>query len=119
MNPKDKTLLNILLDNSRLSFREIAKKAKVSVVTAINRVKQLEKQKIIKTYTTELDYDKLGYDVQAIISLRISRGKLHEVEKKVAHHPNVFAVYDVTGGFDAVVIAKFKPMISLRGQKQN
>ena len=113
IKPKDQKILNILLENSRLSFRQIAKKAKVSVVTVINRVKELEKEKIIKSYTAELDYEKLGYDVQAIIELRIEKGKLFEVEKKIAILSNVFAVYDTTGDFDALVIAKFKSRKSL------
>ncbi len=46
--------------------------------------------------------------VSIIIKLRISKGKLFEVEKKIAVNPHVFAVYDVTGHFDAVIIAKFK-----------
>ncbi|MEK6904826.1 MAG: Lrp/AsnC ligand binding domain-containing protein, partial [Nanoarchaeota archaeon] len=46
--------------------------------------------------------------VHAIIRLQIAKGKLFEVENKIAVHPNVFAVYDVTGEFDALVITKFK-----------
>ncbi len=107
MNPKDQKLINLLLENSRLSFRELARKAGISVVTVINRVRELEKEGIIKSYTAELDYEKLGYDVLAMILLRISKGKLFEVEKKIAIHPNVFAVYDVTGHFDCLIIAKF------------
>ncbi len=107
MNPKDQKILNLLLENSRLSFRELAKKAGISVVTVINRVRELEKESIIKGYTAELDYEKLGYDVLAMILLRISKGKLFEVEKKISIHPNVFAVYDVTGHFDCLIIAKF------------
>ena len=110
---KEKKIMNILLENSRLSYREIAKKAKVSVVTVMNRVKELEKRGIIKQYMVELDYEKLGYDVQAIIEIRISKGKLFEVEKKIAKHPNVFAVYDTTGHFDAVMVTKFKSRRSL------
>ncbi len=110
---KDKIILNILLENSRLSCREIAKKAGFSVVTVINRIKEMEHNNIIKGYTSELDYEKLGYDVQAIISLRISKGKLFEVEKKIAKLPGVFAVYDITGNFDSLIIAKFKSRRSL------
>jgi len=113
IKPKDQRILNILLDNSRLSFREIAKKAKVSVVTVINRVKEMEKEKVIRYYSAVLDYEALGYDVQAIIELRIEKGKLFEVEKKIAADPNVFAVYDTTGDFDALVIAKFRSRKSL------
>ncbi len=109
----DKKILNVLLDNSKLSYRKIAKKVGVSVVTILKRVKQLEKQGIIEKYTNKLNYEKLGYDVSVIIKMRISKGKLFEIEKKVAKHPNVFAVYDITGDFDSIVIAKFKSRRSL------
>ena len=104
----NKKILNIMLENSRLSYREIAKKICVSVVTVMNRVRDLEDNGIIKEYTARLDYEKIGYDVNIIIKIRVSKGKLFEVEKKIAIDPHVFAVYDVTGNFDSIVIAKFK-----------
>ncbi len=104
----DKKVLNILVDNSRLSLRQIAKMANVSVATAMNHIKKLEKEKIIKKYTAKLDYEKIGYDIEVAIEIRISKGKLFEVEKKIAVHPNVFAVYDLTGAFDALVLARFQ-----------
>ena len=72
----------------------------------MNRVNALNKE-IIKKYTAVLDYEKLGYDAEVIIEVRISKGKLFEVEKEIANHPNVFAVYDVTGDFDAMILARF------------
>lgn len=108
LDKTDLLLLNVLLENSRLSAREIAKKMGISAVTVIKRLKELKENGIIRRFTAELDYEMLGYDVQAIISLRISRGKLLEVEKKIAIEPSVFAVYDTTGDFDSVVLAKFK-----------
>jgi Lrp/AsnC family transcriptional regulator, regulator for asnA, asnC and gidA len=109
----DKKILNCLLDDSKLSFRKVADKANVSAVTVLKRVKELEKEKIIKSYTTELDYQKLGYDVTVIIKMKISKGKLFEVEKKIAADIHVFAVYDITGDFDSVVLARFKNIKSL------
>lgn len=104
----DKNILNTLLDNSRLSYRQIAKKTGVSVSTVMNRVNALEKEGIIKGYTAYLDYEKLGFDVSIICTLKISKGKLFEIEKKVATIPGVFAVYDHTGPKDATIVAKFK-----------
>ena len=103
----DKKILNILIENSRLSLRQIAKKANKSVATIMHHLRKLEKDGIIRKYTAQLDYEKVGYDVDVIIEVRISKGKLFEVEKKIAMHPNVFAVYDITGAFDAVVLARF------------
>ena len=69
----DKKILNILLDNSRLSLRQIAKKTQVSVATVMNHIKKLEKEGIIKKYTTKLDYEKTGYDVEVMVEIRISK----------------------------------------------
>ena len=108
IDEKDRCIVNVLLSNSRLSYRQIAKKVGLSVVTVLNRIKKLEKEEIIKRYSTIIDYEKLGYDVSVIIQIRISKGKLFDVEQKIATHPNVSIVYDHTGDFDATIIAKFK-----------
>jgi DNA-binding Lrp family transcriptional regulator len=104
----DKRILNAVIENSRLSLRQIAKKLGVSVATVMHHLNKLENEKIIKKYTAYLDYEKIGYDVEVIIEIRISKGKLLDVEKKIAVHPNVFGIYDVTGAFDAVILARFK-----------
>ncbi|PIN80990.1 AsnC family transcriptional regulator [Candidatus Woesearchaeota archaeon CG10_big_fil_rev_8_21_14_0_10_30_7] len=104
----DKQILNVLLDNSRLSYREIAKKIKVSVATVMHHVNKLEKEKIIKKYSAILDYEKLGYDVEITVHLKIGKGKLLELEQKLSKHKNVYAVYDITGKSDAIIIARFK-----------
>ena len=103
----DKKILNAIVDNSRLSLRQIAAKTGVSVATVMHHINKLEKEKIIKNYTANLDYEKAGYDIEVVIEVRISKGKLLDIEKKIAVHPNVFAVYDTTGSFDAVVLARF------------
>jgi Lrp/AsnC family transcriptional regulator, regulator for asnA, asnC and gidA len=104
----DKKILNVLMENSRLSYRQIAKKLKLSTATIMKRVNRMEKEKIIKKYTAEIDYDKLGYDIPVIIELRILKGKLFEMEKRIAKNPNVSIVYDTTGELDATLIARFK-----------
>ena len=104
----DRKILGVMIANSRLSLRDIAKKIGVSVATVMHHVKSLEDAGIIKGYTAKIDYEKSGYDIEVIIEIRISKGKLIEVERKIATHPNVFAIYDITGTFDAVILARFK-----------
>jgi len=104
----DTRILNILMDNSKLSYRKIAARTGVSTATIMNRINNLEKQGLIKKYSALLDYEKLGYDFDVMIDVRVSKGKLFEVEEKIAKSPNVSAVFDVTGSFDSTIIAKFK-----------
>ena len=108
IDEKDRKIVHELLHNSRQSYREIAKRIGVSTATVMHRVNEMEKKGIISRYTTALDYERLGFDVQVIIEIRVAKGKLFEIEKKIAKHPNVSAVYDTTGEFDVTVIAKFK-----------
>ena len=107
LDKTDKNIVNIMIENPRLSLREIGKKAKVSVATAMHRLNKLEKEKIINSYTAKIDYEKIGYDVKVLIEMSISKGRLFDVENKIAIHPNVFAVYDVTGTSDALIFARF------------
>lgn len=107
MDKKDVAILNALSGNARMPLRELAKFAKVSAVTAMNRLRALENAGIIKGYSTRLDYEKLEHDVEVLVQLRISKGKLLDLEEKIARHPNVVAVYDITGNFDAAIIARF------------
>jgi len=104
----DKKIINQLIENSKLSYRKIAQNLKISAATVMNHINKLEKNKIIKKYTVRLDYEKLGYDIPVIIELRITKGKLFEVENKISKNPNVSFLYDTTGELDATLVARFK-----------
>ena len=95
------------------AVKQISKLTKIPATTVYNRIKNLENEKIIKSYGINLDFDKLGYDIKVIIQVRISKGKLFEVEKAVSKSENVYAVYDLTGDFDALIVARFKSRQSL------
>ncbi|RLG60487.1 AsnC family transcriptional regulator [Candidatus Geothermarchaeota archaeon] len=105
---KDLKILNVLQRDSRSSLRQIAREVGISPATVQTRLKRLEDAGIIKKYTIEIDYDKLGYAFPVLIDVRVSEGKLFEVEREIAKNPHVLAVYDVTGEFDVTVLAKFK-----------
>jgi DNA-binding Lrp family transcriptional regulator len=108
LDEKNRKILEQLLQNSRLSCREIARNLKLSPTSVLLRIKDMERKGIIKGYTTILDHEILGYELTAIIEITVSRGKLLQVERQIAKIPNVLAVYDITGLTDAMVIVKFK-----------
>jgi DNA-binding Lrp family transcriptional regulator len=108
VDPVDSKIIQHLLADSRLSFRTIADMTGVSVGTVAARVRALEASGVIRGYTTQLDYEKMGYLLSALIEISVSKGKLIEVERKVARMPGVCCVYDVTGLSDAMIVAKFR-----------
>jgi DNA-binding Lrp family transcriptional regulator len=104
----DKRILKELLEDSRRSYRELARRLSVAVTTIINRIQKMEESGIIAGYPINIDYEKLGYELTVLTEISVSKGKLLEMEKEIAKMPSVCAVYDVTGLTDAMVIAKFK-----------
>lgn len=109
----DYEILEVFQEDCRLSFSKIAAKVKISVGTAYNRIKNLEAQGLVEGYTVLVDPTILGYTLTAVIFVQIEGENLSTVENKIAEENNVIAVYDVTGEYDAVVIAKFKDRVDL------
>lgn len=105
---KESEILNILISDAKISLRDIAKKIKTSFITVRNKINSLEEDKIIEGYYAKINYEKLGYDINVLIDVRISKGKLFELEKQIAKNPNIYAVYDTTGEYDAVILGRFK-----------
>jgi len=101
-------VIRALNQNSRKSFREIAKEIGTSAPVVINKIKKLEEAGAIKGYIPILDPEYFGYTLMAVVALRISHGKLIEAQERIAEDPHVIAIYDVTGDWDAIVIAHFK-----------
>lgn len=101
-------IVRSLNQNSRKSFREIAKEIGTSAPVVINKIKRLEEQGAIKGYIPLLDPEYFGFNLIAIVGIRISGGKLIETQENIAEDAHVFAIYDVTGEWDSIVIAHFK-----------
>jgi DNA-binding Lrp family transcriptional regulator len=109
----DMQIINLLQEDSRLSFNKIAHKLGISVGTALNRVKSLEEKGALKGYTVIVDPNKVGYSLTAIILIQAEGKHLLDVEKEIAKMNNVISVYDITGDFDIIVVARFKDRESL------
>lgn len=61
LDKKDLKIIEILKENSRLSFQQIAKRANMSHDSIAYRIKRFEKQGIIDKYSIKLNYPLLGF----------------------------------------------------------
>jgi len=104
----DTKILNILLLNSKTTNREIASRLGIAVGTVNTRIKRLEKEKIIRRYSIYVDYEKLGYNIEVLIGLKLKKGSFYEFIKGLASNSNVFLAIDITGDYDAEILARFK-----------
>ena len=104
----DIKILVELQEDARKSLREIAEKLGVAEGTVYNRINKLRRMGILEKFIPIIDYSKLGFDLTAIIGITAEGGHLVEVEELLAKEPNVTAVYDVTGEFDVITVARFR-----------
>ena len=102
----DRKLIEALMNNSRASMRQLATELDVALGTIGNRLKKLEQDEVIKGYNVILDPSKVGWEMTVIVGLRIAKGRMIEVQKRIAEDQRVFLVYDVTGDYDSFVVAK-------------
>jgi len=106
-------IIRELQRDARQSFRVLARKLKVAEGTIYNRINKLKELGVIKGFIPDVDFSKLGYDLVALTGVVIEGGHMQEIEKKIAAEPNVSAVYDVTGEYDAILVAKFEDRAAL------
>jgi len=103
----DAKLINALLGDGRASLRSLAEDLDVSVTTVSNHLKDLENEGIIRGYSPRVDYDKLGYDVTAIVQLKVEGGALPDITDRLRGHKQMISVYEVTGDYDVIAVGKF------------
>ena len=103
----DRKLVNALLADGRASLRSLGEDLNVSVTTVSNHISDLEEKGIIQGYAPKIDYGKLGYDVTAIIQLKVEGSALPDITDRLQSHQHMVSVYEVTGDHDIVAIGKF------------
>jgi len=112
----DRKLVNELLGDGRASLRSLAEDLDVSVTTVSNHLSELEDDGIIQGYTPKVDYDALGYDVTAIVQLKVEGSSLPEVTESMRDHKQMISVYEVTGDYDIIAVGKFTDTDGMNAQ---
>ncbi len=114
----DRQIAKILIHNSRISFRKIAKQLNISTKNVIQRYKKLRKNVLIRS-TITLDLKKLGYNATAMIFLKCERSKMPEISNKILQMPNILVFLRLIGSCDLHAVAALEDFSSLiRLQKE-
>ena len=106
LDDTDRRLRAVLLEDARISQRGLAHRIGVAQGTITNRLRRLEELGVIKGYTVLLEPESIGWSMTVITGLRIEKGSMINVQQNIAADPRVFAVYDVTGDYDSMVLAR-------------
>mgnify|MGYP000276436978 FL=1 len=104
----DRELLNELLGDGRASLRSLGEELDVSVTTVSNHLETLEAEGIIDGYTPIVDYNELGYDVTAVIQLKVEGSAMAALTDRLREQKQMISVYETTGDYDIIAIGKFE-----------
>ncbi len=96
----DHKILDILIENARTPFTDIAKQLNVSAGTIHVRVKKMEDEGVIQGSTLSIDYQKIGYTFIAYIGVLLDKtSKTKQVLEELKKIPNITAAYITAGTY--------------------
>jgi Lrp/AsnC family leucine-responsive transcriptional regulator len=100
----DKQILNMLISNARTSYADMAKAVDLSSPSVIERVKKLENSGIIKSYSANVNYKALGYDILAFIGISLdSAQSISDFEQTISNvDDDLIECHHVTGEFTLI-----------------
>lgn len=102
LDVKDKKILVLLSENSRMPISEIAKKVQLSRDTVNYRIKRMQKLGIILKFFPEIDFKKLGYSLYHVFLLVDEKDKQRQKEliDALINHPNTLSVMEYSDRWD-------------------
>ncbi|SNT35840.1 transcriptional regulator, AsnC family [Ekhidna lutea] len=74
----DLKILNMLSEDAKMPYTEVAKKVFVSGGTVHVRMKKMEEMGIVKGTTLRIDYSKLGYDITCFLGIYLEKSSLYD-----------------------------------------
>ncbi|AMT71474.1 Lrp/AsnC family transcriptional regulator [Mycobacteroides immunogenum] len=102
----DELLLWELNANGRIPNNELSRKAGIAPSTCHARIKRLEQLGLIKSINAFVDYEALGFPVQAIVFVRLpppARDQVKDYASRVIQFPQVLNVFHMGGPDDFLI----------------
>ncbi|NND63924.1 MAG: winged helix-turn-helix transcriptional regulator [Flavobacteriaceae bacterium] len=101
LDETDHHILDMLIENTRTPFTDIAKKLQISAGTVHVRVKKMEEAGIIIGSSLTLDYKKLGYSFIAYVGVFLQKtSQTQFVLERINEIPFVTVAHVTTGKFN-------------------
>lgn len=112
----DKQILDVLIENTRTPFTDIAKRLNISAGTVHVRVKKMEENGIIQGSTLSVDYEKLGYTFIAYIGVYLDKtSQTQFVISRITEIPYVTVAHITTGKFN--IFCKIRARDTMHAKK--
>ncbi len=103
LDETDRSILNMLQEDARRSFKEMSKKVGVSEATVFVRVRKLVKEGVIKSFRATINPTLVGKGTLAFVLLRANPSEYAEALERLSEMDDVYEIYDITGPNDAIL----------------
>ena len=103
MDKTDIGIIRCLTEDARMNASQIGAKVNLSVSAVIERMKKLEASGLIHGYRAVIDERLAGYDINALISVRLEHPKYNQSFcQQMCDHSAVMECFYITGDFDYI-----------------
>lgn len=100
----DKKILQLIANDARIPFLEVARICNVSGAAIHQRIQKLTAQGVLKGSQFIIDPEKIGYETCAYVGLYLKDpGDFDEVVEKLRRIPEVTECHYTTGGYDMFI----------------
>jgi Lrp/AsnC family transcriptional regulator for asnA, asnC and gidA len=100
----DLKILEILMQDAKRPYTEVAKKVNVSQGTVHVRMNKMEDAGILDKTTLRINYAKLGYDITAFIGIYLEKSALYDmVLAKLRNIPEITNIHYTTGNYSMFI----------------
>ncbi len=102
----DIKILMALQKNARLSNKELAAEVGLAESSCLERVRRVQREKLVRGFHAELDHKRLGVRLQAMLMVRLrkhSRDVVESFRDKMLALPEVVDIYLVAGAHDFMI----------------
>ncbi|MBL7889738.1 MAG: Lrp/AsnC family transcriptional regulator [Bacteroidetes bacterium] len=109
----DLKILRILQENAKITNLQLSSEIGLSPAPTLERVKKLERKKLIKGYHAQLNTELVGVGISAIIQITLTRqieNAISNFKKEIDKIPEIMECYQVTGNADYVIKVMMKDM---------
>ncbi|WP_313690804.1 Lrp/AsnC family transcriptional regulator [Halorarum halobium] len=103
LDETDRAILEILQEDARTPFSEVARRIDMSSATVHDRVSRMEDAGVIRGYHADVNPGSLGYGVSALVGLRVQQGHEDEALARLRDVEGVREVHLTTGEWDVMM----------------